>query len=73
MIVLGNVKTHASTIFSPSPQRTLDIPRVAPIPQDAAGIVCVVDVGTPKCAANVRTIAAFVSAAKPSGGPSFVR
>jgi hypothetical protein len=44
--VLGSVKIHARTIFSPNPQWTLDIPRVAPSPNMDPVIVCVVDVGT---------------------------
>ena len=72
-IVLGRVKTQARTIFSPSPQRTLDMPRVAPSPRMLPVIVCVVEVGMPRLAAIVNTNAALVSAAKPSGGPSFVR
>ena len=68
MIVLGSVKTHANMIFSPSPQRTLDIPRVAPNPKMLPVMVCVVEVGTPMWAAIVSTMAALVSAAKPSGG-----
>ena len=67
--VLGIVKIHASTIFSPNVQRTLDIPRVAPRPKIDPVIVWVVDVGTPNHAASVRTSEALVSAAKPSGFP----
>jgi len=48
------VKIHASTIFSPNDQRTLDIPRVAPRPKIDPVIVWVVDVGTPNHAASVR-------------------
>ena len=72
-MVLGRVKTHASTIFSPSPHRTLAMPRVAPSPRMLPVMVWVVEVGIPKLAAMVSTNAALVSAAKPSGGPSFVR
>src|SRR5712691_9515504 len=72
-IVAGNVKTQARMIFSPSPQRTLDMPRVAPRPKTLPVIVWVVDTGTPMLAVTVSTSAALVSAAKPSGGPSFVK
>ena len=62
------VSTHATTIFSVTPQRTADKRFADPTPEMAPVMTCVVDTGTPREVARKILAAAAVSAQNPSIG-----
>jgi len=68
----GMVRTHATTIFSVTLQRTADNRFADPTPDIAPVMTCVVDTGTPIEVAIKILAAAAVSAQKPSTGVSLV-